>query len=179
MDPSPRSSRSRIVPVSCLFLVLGLAAVVACSADEAKEAAIRELAIGSWACAPDEEGASSVPFAVEIDDDGTFVVSPEDDPAVDDGLPPGYEFSGTWAIEDGDLEWALVDVARMDEVRIEGFEDLTLESTRFTLDDAGMFEANDGPDDPVGEQDVIVDTHGTDSVTLRYPDGDPWTCDRQ
>lgn len=161
-----------------MALALGLVAVAACGADEAKETAIGKLAIGSWACAPDADGAAEMPFTVQIKGGGTFDVSVAPDAAPEGGAPPG-EISGTWAIEDGDLRWGFDDVQAEEESLVEGFDALTLESTRFTLMWAGIFEANDGADDPAEEQEVLVETHGTDSITLRVPDGDPWTCDRR
>lgn len=160
---------------SGLTLVLGLAGVAACS-DEAKDVVMSELAIGSWVCAPAAPGATNQPFTIHIEDDGTFRVPAEPGSVPDDVLPNDDEITGTWAIEDGDLAWG---VDGQGGAVVEGFDALTLESTGFTLLQPGAFEANDGPNDPVGEQDVLVDTHGTGSVTLRVPDGDPWTCDRQ
>ena len=87
--------------------------------------------------------------------------------------------TGTWAIEDGDLSWAFDGVEGEERSTVEAFDALTLDSERFTIDHAGAFEANDGPDDPADEQEVLIDASSTDSVTLRVPEGDPWTCDRQ
>ena len=94
----------------------------------------------------------------------------------DRGLPD--ELTGTWAIEDGDLRWGF-DRYGGDQAVVEGFDALTLESSEFTLQFPGIFEANDGTDDPAEEQDFLVDANGTDSVTLRVRTGAPWTCDRQ
>ena len=176
--PTPRCRhRARRVLVPGLMLVLGLAAVASCSADEARESVIAELAVGSWACAPDAEGSAELPFTVRIAGDGTFAVAVE--PAAldeDRGLPD--ELTGTWAIEDGDLRWGF-DRYGGDQAVVEGFDALTLESSEFTLQFPGIFEANDGTDDPAEEQDFLVDANGTDSVTLRVRTGAPWTCDRQ
>jgi hypothetical protein len=179
LDHANRSSRprSRLVIAVALFVVSALAFMVACS-DEAKDAVMSELAVGSWTCAPDAEGAENQPFTIHIEDDGTFRVPAEPGSVPNDVLPNDDEITGTWGIDDGDLEWG-VDGQGGDRTVVEGFDALTLESPGFTLLQAGILEANDGSDDPVGEQDVLVDTHGTDSVTLRVPEGEPWTCDRQ
>jgi hypothetical protein len=161
-----------------LALVLVLTAVAACGADEAKAATIRTLAVGSWACAPDADGTAYLSFTVQVEGDGTFGVSVDPGAAGAGGAPP-EEISGTWAIEDGDLQWAFDDVQGREKSRVEGFDALTPESTRFTLLWAGIFEANDGADDPPDEQEVLVEARGTDSVTFRVPGGEPWTCDRQ
>lgn len=181
-DPYPsRRPRSRFQrsAISCLILVLGLAVVSACGADQVQDAAISELAIGSWGCAPDAEGAGELPFTVQIEGDGTFGVSVAPNSRPEDVSPPRDEISGTWAIEDGDLEWGFDDIQQLEMTLVEGFDTLSLESTEFTLTNPGIFEANDGTDDPAEEQDVLVDVHGTDSVTLSVPGGGPWTCDRQ
>lgn len=177
-DPSRPRFRSQRRAVSCLILVLGLTAVIACGAGEVQDGAISELAVGSWACSPDADGAGELPFTVQIAGDGTFGVSVEPDSATEDVSPPSDEISGTWTIEDGDLVWGF-DVQAAEKTLVEGFNALTLESTGFTLTNPGIFEANDGADDPAEEQDVLVDAHGTDSVTLSVPGGEPWTCDRQ
>jgi hypothetical protein len=163
---------------STLFLALGLAVVAACGNDAAKDAAIRELAIGSWACAPDAEGAAEQPFTIQIDNNGAFSASVERNPAIEDAALPD-EITGTWAIENGDLEWGFDDVQGTERPLVEGFDSLTLESTEFTLKYPGGLEANDGTDDPAEEQDVLVDAHGPDSVTLSVPGGEPWTCNRK
>lgn len=179
MEPAPHPTRSRPVPATCLFLVLGLTAAAACGSDAAKEGAIRELAVGSWACAPDADGAEELPFTVQIEDDGTFGVSVEPDSIPEDVVLSGDEISGTWAIEDGALEWGFDDVQATERTLVEGFDALTLDSTGFTLKHSSFFEPNDGTDDPPEEQNILVDTHGTDSVRLSVPGGEPWTCDRQ
>ena len=159
--------------------MLGLALATACGADEVQDAAIRQLAIGSWACAPDADGAGEQPFTVRVDGDGTFVASGEPSSHPDDGPYPKYEISGSWSIEDGDLEWGFDDVQQMERPRVEGFDALTLESTEFTLTNPGPFEAADGTGEPGEGQAFLVDVHGSDSVTLSVPGGEPWTCDRQ
>lgn len=183
VEPAPHPSRPRSRPqqiaVSCFILVLGLTATIACGADEVRDGAISELAIGSWACSPDADGAGELPFTVQIAGDGTFRVSVAPDSATEDVSAPSDEISGTWAIEDGDLMWGFVDVQTAQQIMVEGFDALTLESTEFTVTNPGIFEANDGADDPAEEQDVLVDAHSTDSVTLSVPGGEPWTCDRQ
>jgi hypothetical protein len=158
--------------------VFGLVVVNACGADEVEDAAITELAVGSWACAPDADGAGEQPFSVRIDGDGTFVASGEPSSHPDDGPYPTYEMSGSWTIQNGDLEWGFDDVQNV-EPRLEGFDALTRESTGFTLTNPGPFEVADGTGAPGEEQDFLVDAHGTDSVTLSVPGGEPWTCDRQ
>jgi hypothetical protein len=174
--PSPRArSRSKQVAVACLVLVLGTAPLIACGADEVREAAITELAIGSWACAPDAAEASELPFTVQIQGGGTFAVTAE----TEAGSSSGYEISGTWEVVDSDLRWGFDDVQAREKSVVEGFEALTPESTRFTILWPGIFEANDGTDDPADKQEVLVDANGTDSVTLSVPGGEPWTCDRQ
>lgn len=159
----------------CSVLVLGAGALLACGAEEVREAAITELAIGSWACAPDAPGADELPFTVQIRGGGTFDVTAE--PAL--GSDSGQEISGSWEVVDGDLRWGFDGVQARERSVVEDVDALTPESTGFTLLWAGIFEANDGADDPADEQEVLVDARGTDSVTLRVPGGDPWTCDRQ
>ena len=173
--PSRARSRAKQGTVSSLVLLLGTATVIACGADEVRDTAITELAVGSWACAPDADGADELPFTVQIQGGGTFGVTAEAEP----GSSSGYEISGTWEVVDGDLRWGFDDVQAREKSVVEGFDALTLESTGFTLQWPGIFEANDGTDDPADEQEVLVDAHGTDSVTLSVPGGDPWTCDRQ
>lgn len=168
-----------LIAVAWPTLLLGPVAVaIAACGSEARDAALRELAVGSWACAPDAEGSGERPFTVRIDDDGTFGVSVESDPTSDDVGLPTDEIAGTWVIDNGDLEWGF-DEIRIGRMVVADFDALTLESTRFTLENGGFFEANDGFDDPPDEQDVEVDIHSTDSVTLTVPGGKPWTCDRQ
>lgn len=178
--PSRRPrSRFQGSAISYLILVLGLAVVIGCGADEVQDAAISELAIGSWACAPDADGAGELPFTVQIEGDGTFGVSMAPNSRPEDVSPPEDELSGTWAIEDGDLELGFDEAQHLKRTVVEGFDALSLESTEFTLTNPGIFEANDGTDDPAEEQDVLVDVDGTDSVTLSVPGGGPWTCDRE
>lgn len=175
-DPYPsRRPRSRFPQSAILCLILVL--VIACGADEVQDAAVGELAIGSWACAPDADGAGELPFTVQIRADGTFDVSAAPNSGPEDVSPPRDEISGTWATEGGDLEWGFDGVQQR--TVVEGFDALSLESAEFTVTNPGIFEANDGTDDPAEEQDVLVDIHGTDSVTLSVPGGGPWTCDRQ
>ena len=173
--PSRARSRAKQGTVSSLVLLLGTATVIACGADEVGDTAITELAVGSWACAPDAAGADELPFTVQIQGGGTFGVTAEAEP----GSSSGYEISGTWEVVDGDLRWGFDDVQAREKSVVEAFDALTLESTGFTLQWPGIFEANDGTDDPADEQEVLVDAHGTGSVTLSVPGGDPWTCDRQ
>lgn len=166
--------------VPCYLVVLaGLVVVTACSADEVKDAAIRELAVDSWECTPQAPGAGELPFTVNIEDEGTFAVSFDAVSTSGDVVRPAGSISGTWAIEDGDLEWGFDEFQQTEKALVEGFDSLTLESTGFTLKHSSFFEPNDGTDDPAEEQDVLVDVHGTDSLTLSVPGGDPWTCDRQ
>jgi hypothetical protein len=175
---SIRRARCRWRPVAGLLVVVGCAAGTSCGADEVRERVIRELAVGSWACAPDAPGSEEVPFTVDVGDDGTFTVTVDPD-HLEDATELPDELSGTWAIEDGDLAWSF-DLGRGPARSVvPDFDALTLESTEFTLRYPGIFESNDGPDDPPIEQDFLVDAHGTDSVTLRVPGGQPWTCDRR
>lgn len=156
----------------------GLASGAACGADAVRRTVIGELAVGAWACAPDAAGSREVPFTVRVGEDGTFALAVEPGHSEDATELPD-ELSGTWEVEDGDLTWSF-DLGR-GPVRsvVPGFDALTLESTGFTLRYPAIFEANDGPDDSPDEQDFLVDVHGTDSVTLSVPGGDPWTCNRQ
>lgn len=183
MEPSPHPSSAgsgvQRLAASWLIITLCLTVVIACGAEAAKDAVMSELAIGSWACSPDAVGAGEQPFTVEIADNGTFRASIEPDPAAEDASPPSDEISGTWAIEDGDLEWGYDVRQDLDKTRIDGFDSLTLDSSELTLTNPGIFEANDGIDDPVDEQDVVIDADGTDSVTLNVPGGEPWTCNRK
>ena len=169
---------SRLTVVSCVLVLAGLAVVAGCSSDAVKEAAIRELAVDSWDCVPQAPGAGELPFTVKIEDDGTFAVS-FDAVSTEDAVRPAGTISGTWAIEDGDLEWGFDDFQASEKALVEGFDSLTLESAGFTLKRSWILEPGDGPDDPADEQDIVVDAHGTDSVTLSFPGGDPWTCGRQ
>ena len=183
VEPAPHPPRAgfRARRPAAWWLIIGvcLTAVIACGAEEAKDAVISELAAGSWACSPDADGASEQPFTVQIEDNGTFGVSIEPDPAAEDASPPSDEITGTWAIEDGDLEWSFDARQDLGKTRIDGFDSLTLDSSELTLTNPGIFEANDGADDPADKQDVIIDANGTNSVTLSVPGGEPWTCNRQ
>lgn len=177
--PLPTHPRCRLTLASCLLAVAGLAMMAACSSDALKDAAIREIAVDSWDCVPAAPGAGELPFTVEIEDDGTFAVSFDAVSTSEDVVRPAGTISGTWAIEDGDLEWGFDDFRPSEKALVEGFDSLTLASTGFTLKHSRIFEPNDGTDDPAEEQDIVVDAHGTDSVTLSVPGGDPWTCNRQ
>jgi hypothetical protein len=157
------------IRVPLLFLVAGLLFGAACGADEAREAVIGELAVGSWACVPDAPGAADPPMTVQIDDDGTFGVSI-------DGVAGG-ELSGSWTITDGDLAWSFDGPLAAEPFVVRGVDDLTLDSIGFTIENAGPFEAN--ADDPTGEQEVDVEVHDKDSVTFSILDGTPWTCNRE
>ena len=144
-------------------VVLVLVVLAACG-SEAKDAAISELAVGTWACAPEGADGADRAFEVRIAD-GTFETS--------------MGLGGTWAVRGGDLSLAFDGPRATEPVVVREFEALTLASTEITLEHAGFFEANDGGDDPSGEQPVEVEAHGTDAVTLTYPGGEPWTCERR
>jgi hypothetical protein len=159
-----------------LGLVLGAGFLVGCgAAEEARDATLRELALGSWACTADEGGAEALPFIVRIEGDGTFGVAPDGSAA--DELPlPGGELTGTWTIEGGDLRWGFDGPAPVGPFTVPGFDDLDLESEQFTLENPAFF----GEDVEVADEEVFdVEAHSKDSVTLSVRGGDPWTCDRQ
>lgn len=171
---TPRGPR----PVTALLVLAGIVLGTSCGADEVQARVVRELAVGSWVCAPDAPASEELPFTVTVGGDGTFTVTVEPGHPEDATELPD-ELSGTWEIADGDLVWSF-DLGRGPARSVvPDFDALTLESTEFTLRYPGIFEANDGPDDPPIEQDFLVDSHGPDSVTLRVPGGHPWTCDRR
>lgn len=159
-----------------LGLLVGAAVWVGCSAEEARDAVVRELALGSWACAADED-PDAQPLTVRIEDDGTFGVAFEAAPADEVPLPRG-ELTGTWAIEDGDLRWGFDGPRPLGPFTVPGFDALHLESTRFVLENPGFFGDED-VDDVTDEQVVDVEAHSKDSVSFSVPGGDPWTCDRE
>lgn len=169
----PRSSVRPFVAV-----VVAAVATGACSSDSVEDRAVRELAVGRWACAADAEGAERYGFEVDIDDDGTFDLAIELASAGAGAARVDDEIAGTWTTEGGDLRWGFDDPAASVKAVVEGFDDLTLDSTTFTLRSV-LLEPNDGSDDPPDEEEIFVDTHGTDSVTFRAARGEPWTCDRQ
>lgn len=100
-------------------------------------------------------------------------------PAEEDASSTSDGITGTWAIEDGDLEWGFDARADLGKSRIDGSDTLTPDSSELTLTNPGFFEVNDGDDHTAGKQDVIIDANGTDSVTLNVPGGEPWTCNRK
>ena len=177
--PSSAGSGFQRLTASWLIFTLCLTVVIACGADAAKDAVMSELAVGSWACSPDADGAGEQPFTVQIADNGTFGVSYEPNPATEDASTPADEISGTWVIEDGDLEWGFDARPDFGKTRIDGFDSLTPNSSELTLTNPGILEVNDGDGHTAGKQDVIIDATGTDSVTLSVPGGEPWTCDRK
>jgi hypothetical protein len=162
-----------------LGLVLGAGGLLGCgAAEEAREAVLSELAVGSWACARDDGAAEALPFTVRIKGDGTFGVAFEAAPA-DEVALPGGELTGTWTIEGGDLRWGFDEPAPVGPFTVPGFDDLDLESEQFTLENPGLFGEGNGLDEPADEEVYDVEAHDKDSVTFSVRGGDPWTCDRQ
>lgn len=151
--------------------LVALVGLGACSTEGAKELVLQELAMGTWSCAPDASTSSGVPFTVTIEDE-TFVMAfdfgttpPEDDPGFN-------QLHGSWSLEDGDLSWSYDAMPGGQQARVEGFDELTLDSRTFTVTDPGR---GSGPED----HEILTEAHGTDDVTFRISDGDPWTCKRQ
>lgn len=179
--PRPRARR-RIWRIG-LLAVVGAGVPVACGADVVRDAAVRELAVGSWRCTVESDDAVYAPMVVEIDDGGTFEVAfqvPADDPAADRSA--ASELRGTWVVDGGDLDWGFDEPARAERFRVPQFDDLTVDSTEFTLDSNGLFASNPRLDteSALDLPEVIeVEARGTDAVTFRQRGGDPWTCERQ
>lgn len=153
------------------WLVGTLVLVAPCGADEARQAVVAELAIGTWACSPDDPTAGVGGLTIWIADDGTFGVG-----------PPDTDLTGTWAIVEGDLAWSFDRLRGVDDpFVIRDVDALGLDSTGFTLENAGSFEDHGDPEDAGadGEQEYDVEVHNKDSVTFSNPGGTSWTCERQ
>ena len=150
--------------------------VASCGTDAVKEASIRKLAIGTWACTPDVQDSDWSSFTLEVEDAGRFTLVPDSKP---EDVPVDFfpEISGDWEIDDGDLKWTFDDVPMDRRFRVEGFDALTPESESFTISDPGPFTSASPPDPD--RQEILVDADGTDSVTMQMPEGEPWTCTRQ
>ena len=174
----PRPTSARCVLAAGVLALVPAAALAACSSDSVKEAALEKLAIGTWACSTDAPGSSSEPFEVQVRKGGFTVTI--------DGVKDDTKLTGTWAIEDGQLDLDFTGAAAgAPDMHVPGFSDLTVDSTELTLDDGGMtgvpMEVSENDPDAVGAPlDVALDIQGTSSFTWTLPyDGDPWTCERQ
>lgn len=173
-------ARPRTIAASAVLL--GAVAFAACTSDAAKEAAIAELAVGTWRCEPAADGASEDPFELTIED-GTFSAQLSGGPATG--------ATGTWAVEDGDLTIELDGQSSdLTQMAVDRFDDLTTSSTEFTLSKPGLFAPDLIEEDMSVEEmselaqnppplDVDVTIRGTRAVTFDTADGDPWTCERQ
>ena len=180
VEPARDSTRahphSLLIAASCLAVVFAVGALAACSAAaKAKDATIAKLAIGSWACASDDAAADRLPFTVKVTS-RTFSVK-TDAPATGKPADAQDELHGTWSVSHGTLDWGFKDVAMDRRFRVAGFDALTPKSKSFTIDDPGPFTSA-SPRDP-DHQKILTTVHGTDSVTLQIPEGEPWTCHRQ
>lgn len=175
MHPAKRPSLGKSIGVGlATLLIFGMA--VSCGTDATKEATVRQLAIGSWACTPDVEESDWQSFTVGIKETGRFTITPDFDAS--DVPDNAYsELPGAWKITDGDLSWMFDDIPMDQRFRVEGFDALTPESKSFTISDPGPFTSASPPDPD--RQKILVDAHGTDSVTLQMPEGEPWTCTRK
>lgn len=172
----------------CLLgAVAGLAAagaLAACGSDAAEEATIERLAIGTWACTPDRAGDPGSPFQIDIRRGGFTV-------ALDDATEANRTLTGTWSVEGGDLDIGFTGKAvGAPPMGVDGFDDLTAESTGFRLTEPGIFAPERGTEDMTDEEweaalaeppvlDVDLDIRGTSTVGLDTADGDPWTCERR
>jgi hypothetical protein len=166
--------------------LLALAAVgAACSsaADEVKEKAVEQLAVGSWRCRPDAPGARETPFRIRIRPGG-FTVTLEDASAANRRL------TGTWAVEDGDLAIEFTGAAAGGPgLGIADFDRLSVDSTGFALTEPGVFAPDLIEEDMTVEEmsdlaknppplEVDIELDGTRSITFDTAHGDPWRCDR-
>lgn len=125
---------------------------------------------------PDIEDSDWMAFTLAIEDVGRFTLTP--DPVDLEAPADAYrDIEGAWKIEDGDLSWVFDDLPMDQRFRVEGFDALTPKSESFTISDPGPFTSASPPDPD--RQKILVDAHGTDSVTMQMPEGDPWTCTRQ
>ncbi len=178
------SGRRSTRPTALLAAIAITLGVAACGSDAAKEAAISQLAVGTWACEPAAPGASETPFAITIEK-GAFSVEPGGPDA------PPETLTGTWEIDDGDLSIRF-DLRGDDAtaMRIDRFDELTLDSTGFTMQKPGLYAPDLIEEDMTVEEmseiaknppalDVDVEIRGARSITVDTSDGDPWTCDRQ
>lgn len=157
-------------------LVVGLLAIsIGCTANTVEDMAIRRLAIGSWRCDDDAGDDGYVAFVVRVDDDGTFRVKLDAGPSAS-ASATATRIAGTWKVEDGDLDWGFDAPMRTERLKVPAFDDLTLDSTEFTLDDGGTL-ASSSEGDP--SHDIEVKAHGTDAVSFRERGGHRWTCERQ
>ena len=166
-DPTPRTARWGIV---VLGLLAGAATMAACS-SEAKDATIRQLAVGTWTCASDSKSHGDLPFDITIHRKGTFSLGFTEDP-----MPT--KITGTWSLHDGDLDAAFNDAVLDANFKVNGFDALTTDSRSFTLHSAvGMAYETKAPSNE--QEKVLTEVHGTDSVTFDTHGGHPWTCDRK
>jgi hypothetical protein len=157
----------------------GLGVPLACGADSVRDATVRELAVGTWRCTIESGEVVYAPLVVEIARGGTFAASFE---VATSPSPVSSKLTGTWALEDGDLDWGFDEPATSERFRVPRFDDLTVDSTEFTLDSDGLFDPNPPMDTESALElpEVIeVEADGTDSVTFRQRGGDLWTCERQ
>ena len=181
VEPARRSARSRshsrLVAASCLLVVAAFVALAACgAASRAREATIEKLAVGTWACAADDSASHARPFTITVTSHGTFSLM-TDDAAKGPSAGPQGELHGTWSIAHGTLDWGFNDIPMKRRFQVEGFSALTPHSTSFTIEDPGPFTSASPPDPD--HQKILTTVHGTDSVTLQIPEGEPWTCHRQ
>ena len=181
-DGHRRTHPTRLIAGAAL--VLAAATFAACSSDAAKEAAIEQLAVGTWACAPDRAGDPGSPFHIQIRKGG-FTVT------LDDTTETNHKLTGTWSVEGGDLEIGFTGkAAGAPDMGIAAFDELTPESTGFRLTEPGIFAPSQVTEGMTVEEleaaleeppvlDVDTEMRGTRSITLDAADSDPWTCDRQ
>lgn len=176
-----RCSRARWLAAAAVLLPP--AALAACGSDAAKEATLEKLAVGTWACTPDEAGDPGSPFHIDIREGG-FTVT------LDDTTEANRKLTGVWSVEAGDLAIEFTGQgAGAPAMGLDDFDELTPESTSFRLTEPGIYAPSQVTEDmtdeeweaalaepPVLDVDMAIDIRGSASVALDTAEGNPWTC---